>query len=109
MLTLWFHFTRVPLTWFGMVLKEISGQFVILLAIAGFKVSSTCCEGSYINIFDHSMSGYVQISHEGSFLSQKDFFVFWRTFGVQNEKLEDLEDKLANWRTSSELEDTCAL
>ena len=95
------------LVWYGMEGK--SGQFVILLAIAGFKVSSTCCEGSYINIFDHSMSGYVQISHEGSFLSKQDFFVFWRTFGVQNEKLEDLEDKLANWRTSSELEDTCAL
>ena len=80
MLTLWFHFTCVPLTWFGMVLKEISGQFVILLAIAGFKVSSTCCEGSYINIFDYSMSGYVQISHEGSFLSQTDFFCFLEDF-----------------------------
>ena len=43
------------------------------------------------------------------FVLKKIFFVFWRTFGVQNEKLEDLEDKLANWRTSSELEDTCGL
>ena len=55
------------------------------------------------------MSGYVQISHRGSLFFSSHKFLFWRTFGGQNEKLEDLEDKLANWRTSSELEDTCAL
>ena len=55
------------------------------------------------------MSGYVQISYTGSLFFCSHKFLLWRTFGGQNVKLEDLEDKLANWRTSFELEDTCAL
>ena len=81
-----------------------------------------------ISLFNLNFPPFLKKVTNGQPFLHSNWMTFWRTngqiggfggqkcpkntnlfFGGQNEKLEDLEDKLANWRTSSELEDTCAL